>query len=144
MRIADYITQPHGSGTATGQGESMKASKKQSKPQARGRRLDSVVGRFSFAEFLGSFYVRDPMGGVIALCSKKIYAEEIVDALNAMRDSKEKCRRNRDNWKKRAEAAEAKLDWLMVQGIRGIAPGWVGIPEVEWDSTYPPNTDWNP
>ena len=117
----------------------MKASKKQSKPQARGRSLDPVVGRFSFAEFLGSFYVRDPMGGVIALCSKSKYAEEIVDALNAMRDSKEKCRRNRDNWKKRAEAAEAKLDWLMVQGIRGIAPGWVGIPEVEWDSTYPPN-----
>ena len=101
--------------------------------------LQNVVGRFSFAEFLGNFYMCDPMGGVIALSSKKKYAEEIVDALNAMRDSKEKCGRNRDNWKKRAEVAEAKLDWLMVQGIRGIAPGWVGIPEVEWDSTYPPN-----
>lgn len=50
------------------------------------------------------------------------------------------CARNRDNWKKRAEAAEAKLDWLLAQGIRGIAPGWVGIPEVEWDSTYPTNS----
>ena len=123
----------------------MPAKKHRSEPKVKpsgqlvGRSLDPVVGRFSFAEFLGSFYVRDPMGGVIALCSKKIYAEEIVDALNAMRDSKEKCRRNRDNWKKRAEAADAKLDWLMVQGIRGIAPGWVGIPEVEWDITYPPN-----
>ena len=114
-------------------------SKKAKAATKRGVVLQSVVGQFSSAEFLGNYYVRDPMGGVIALSSKKKYAEEIVDALNAMRDSKEKCRRNRDNWKKRAEVAEAKLDWLMVQGIRGIAPGWVGIPEVEWDSTYPPN-----
>ncbi len=115
----------------------MKSTSK--KRQVVARKVKPVVGRFSFAEFLGNFYMRDPMGGVIALSSKKKYAEEIVDALNAMRDSKEKCRRNRDNWKKRAEMAEAKLDWLMVQGIRGIAPGWVGIPEVEWDSTYPHN-----
>jgi hypothetical protein len=67
---------------------------------------------------------------------KGLWPHECPDCIKA---SKAKCARNRDNWKKRAEAAEAKLDWLMVQGIRGIAPGWVGIPEVEWDSTYPPN-----
>jgi hypothetical protein len=93
----------------------MKRGTTQGKAQAPGRSLDPIVGRFSFAEFLGSFSVRDPMGGVIALCSKSKYAEEIVDALNAMRDSKEKCKRNRDNWKKRAEAAEAKVAWLPIE-----------------------------
>jgi len=67
---------------------------------------------------------------------KGLWPHECPDCI---KESKAKRARNRDNWKKRAEAAEAKLDWLMVQGIRGIAPGWVGIPEVEWDSTYPPN-----
>ena len=34
------------------------------------------------------------------------------------------------------ERLRGELEWIMVQGIRGIAPGWVGIPEVEWDSVY--------
>ena len=72
---------------------------------------------------------------------KGLWPHECPDCIKA---SKAKCARNRNNWKKRAEAAEAKLDWLMVQGIRGIAPGWVGIPEVEWDSTYPPNPSHQP
>ena len=71
--------------------------------------LQNVVGLFSSAEFLGNYYVRDPLHEVIALCSKKKYAEEIVDALNAMMDSKEKCKRNRNAWKARAVALEEAL-----------------------------------
>ena len=32
-----------------------------------------------------------------------------------------------------AVAACAAIDWMMVQATR-VTPGWVSIPEVEWDS----------
>lgn len=35
--------------------------------------------------------------------------------------------------------ADEKLDRLLVQATREIAPGWVGIPSVEWDSIMGPN-----
>ena len=44
-------------------------------------------------------------------------------------------------WKARAIAAEKKLDWLLVQATRGVLPGWICIPEVEWAEIYPPNAE---
>lgn len=33
-------------------------------------------------------------------------------------------------------AAVAAIDWLRVQSVPDVAPGFVGIPAVEWDSVW--------
>jgi hypothetical protein len=39
----------------------------------------------------------------------------------------------------RAAAAEATLDWLRVQAVADLSPGFVGIPQVEWDAVLGAN-----
>ena len=39
----------------------------------------------------------------------------------------------------RAAAAESVIDWLRTQAVSDIAPGFVGIPQVEWDAVFAAN-----
>lgn len=39
----------------------------------------------------------------------------------------------------RAAAAESVIDWLRTQAVADIAPGFVGIPQVEWDAVFAAN-----
>lgn len=63
----------------------MKASKKQSKPQARGRSLQPVVGQFISSECLGNFYVNSPSGEIIAMTPRRKIAQALADAMNRSR-----------------------------------------------------------
>jgi hypothetical protein len=39
----------------------------------------------------------------------------------------------------RADEAESVIDWLRTQAVADIAPGFVGIPQVEWDAVFAAN-----
>ena len=39
----------------------------------------------------------------------------------------------------RADEAESVIDWLRTQAVADIAPGLVGIPQVEWDAVFAAN-----
>ena len=41
----------------------------------------------------------------------------------------------------RADEAESVIDWLRTQAVADIAPGFVGIPQVEWDAVFAANRE---
>ena len=41
----------------------------------------------------------------------------------------------------RADEAESVIDWLRTQAVADIAPGFVGIPQVEWDAVFAANAE---
>ena len=41
----------------------------------------------------------------------------------------------------RAATAESVIDWLRTQAVADIAPGFVGIPQVEWDAVFAANKE---
>ena len=41
----------------------------------------------------------------------------------------------------RADEAESVIDWLRTQAVANIVPGFVGIPQVEWDAVFAANAD---